>query len=123
MRVVVDTNVFISAALKGDPAALRLCLERIIGARRGRPAPLELPAVASVADLTAAMTAVVAAAAEGSITPDEAFALSQTVESFTRTFEAAYEEICRNWRLDRWRRSEAAQRQAALRKEQGGTGL
>jgi hypothetical protein len=44
------------------------------------------------------MTAVIAAVAQGAITPDEAAALSQTVESFTRTLDAAHVERRRFWR-------------------------
>src|SRR5207342_1485742 len=80
------TRKAIELALAGDPVALRLCLERIVGPRRGRAVELvgelALPALASVADLAGAMTRVAAAATQGAITPDEALALSQMVESF-----------------------------------------
>jgi hypothetical protein len=44
------------------------------------------------------MAAVVAAAAQGVITPDEALTLAQTVESYTRTLEAAHIAVKRHWR-------------------------
>jgi len=43
------------------------------------------------------MAAVIAAAAQGVITPDEALALAQTVESCTRTLEAAHITRRRHW--------------------------
>jgi hypothetical protein len=78
--------------------------------RRGRAVELvgelALPALASVADLSSAMSRVAAAATQGAITPDEALALSQMVESFTRTLVAMHDERVRNWRYDMWKRSE-----------------
>lgn len=112
------TRKAVELALNGDPAALRLCLERIIGVRRGRPVDLVLPSVATVADLAAAMAAITAAAAQGMITPDEAVALSQMVESFTRTLDAAHVERRRRWRGILWKQSAEQARGAALRKKQ-----
>ena len=66
------TRKAVELALAGDPAALRLCLDRIVGVRRGRPVDLTLPPIASIADLAAAMAAIAAAAAQGMITPEEA---------------------------------------------------
>ncbi len=91
----------IESAHAGDSVAMRLCLDRIIGPRRGRPVELALPPIGRTADLAAAMTAVIAAVAQRAITPDEAVALSQTVESFTRTLDAAYVERRRFWRGQR----------------------
>jgi hypothetical protein len=88
----------VEMALAGDGVALRFCLARILGTRRGRPAELDLPPLATVADLAAAMSAVAAAATQGALTPDEALALSQMVESFTRTIEATWEEKANCWR-------------------------
>lgn len=82
----------VEMALGGDPVALRFCLARILRTRRGRPAELDLPPVTGAADLRAAMSAVTAAAGDGAITPDEAVALSQMVEGFTRTLAAVYIE-------------------------------
>jgi hypothetical protein len=53
------------------------------------------------------MTRVAAAATQGAITPDEALALSQMVESFTRTPAAVHDETVRNWRYDMWKKSES----------------
>lgn len=113
------TRKAVEMALAGDATALRLCLERIVGARRGRPVDLVLPPIASIADLAAAMAAIAAAAAEGLITPEEAVALSQMVESFARTLDAAHVERRRRWRGVLWKQSAAAARgEKALRKKQ-----
>src|SRR6266536_6339065 len=60
------TRKAVELALAGDPVALRLCLERIVGARRGRPVDLvgglALPPLASAGDLAGAVGSVAAAA-------------------------------------------------------------
>jgi hypothetical protein len=100
------TRKAVELALTGDPVALRLCLDRIIGVRRGRPVEfvgeLAVPRVATARDLAAAMSSVVAAATQGAITPDEAVALAQMVESFARTLDAAHVERRRYWRGRLW---------------------
>ncbi|MGH7092155.1 MAG: DUF5681 domain-containing protein [Stellaceae bacterium] len=82
------TRKAVELALGGDTAALRLCLDRIVGPRRGRPVAFDLPPLVSAADLAAAMAAIAAAAAGGAITPDEAVALAQMIDIFTRAIEA-----------------------------------
>ena len=100
------TRKAIELALAGDPIALRLCLDRIVGVRRGRPVELvgelAVPPIANVRDLAAAMSSVAAAATQGAITPDEAVALGQMVESFTRILDAAHVERKRYWRGRLW---------------------
>ncbi|HEY8871660.1 MAG TPA: DUF5681 domain-containing protein [Stellaceae bacterium] len=86
------TRKAVELALAGDAAALRLCLDRVLAPRRGRPVELALPPIDSAADLVSAMAAVVAAAASGAITPDEALTLSQMANSFIPTLAAREEE-------------------------------
>jgi hypothetical protein len=69
--------------------ALRLCLERIIPPRRGRPMQLGLPLVRGAADLGGTMAAITNAAASGAITPGEAAELARVVEIFVRAFETS----------------------------------
>ncbi len=52
------------------------------------------------------------------ITPDEAVALSQMVESFTRTLDSAHVERRRRWRGVLWKQSAEQARGTALRKKQ-----
>ena len=75
-------------ALAGDAAAMRLCLDRIIAPRRERPVQVALPSVRNAADLGPAMAAVTDAAAQGMISPAEAFDLSQVLESYLRVVAA-----------------------------------
>lgn len=66
------TQKAISMALAGDTVALRLCLDRIAPPRKDAPISIALPAVRSAADAVEASASVLAAVAEGEISPDEA---------------------------------------------------
>ena len=83
----------IEMALAGDPVAVRFCLGRLIGTRRGQPLVLDdagdFPAVSGPGDLGAAVAAVTAALAEGRITPEEALHLSQMLDGLPQLFDAA----------------------------------
>jgi hypothetical protein len=83
------TRKAIDLALAGDPAALRLCLDRIVGPRRGRPVIFALPEIDDAEQLGAAITAIAAAVAQGTLTPEEALSLSQMLEGFVRSFDAS----------------------------------
>jgi hypothetical protein len=111
------TRKAVELPLTGDPVALRLCLDRIVGVRRGRPVELALPPITRIADLAAAMASVATAAAQGTITPEEALALSQMVDTFARTLEATHVEWRRHWRGVLWRQSVEKMLPAALRKK------
>jgi hypothetical protein len=69
--------------------ALRLCLERIIPPRRGRPVRLGLPLLRDAADCGGAMAAITNAAVDGSITPGDAAELARVVEIFVRAVETS----------------------------------
>jgi hypothetical protein len=58
-------------ALDGDHHAMRLCMERILPARRERTIRLELPEGDQPADISAALSAITAAITAGQITPIE----------------------------------------------------
>jgi len=83
------TRKAVELALAGDPAALRLCLDRTIAPRRERPVELALPPIHSAADILGAIKAVAGAVGRGAITPGEAVALSQMIESFLRAIDAS----------------------------------
>jgi hypothetical protein len=72
----------IELALAGDTMALRLCLERIVPARRERLAPFALPTLAEAADARDAMAAVLGAAAEGELTPGEGAVIAKLITDF-----------------------------------------
>ena len=77
----------VELALKGNPAAMKLYLERLVP-RRGRAVKLELPAVESAADIAPAMGAIARAVAAGGVSPYDGAELSRLVESWVRALEA-----------------------------------
>jgi hypothetical protein len=83
------TRRAVELALAGDGMALRLCLERIIPPRRGRPVRLGLQPVRGAADLGGTMAAITTAAIDGGITPGEAAELARVVEIFVRAVETS----------------------------------
>ena len=45
----------VSAAKAGDPTAMRLCVERLVPLRKGRPVVFDLPPVKTAADIAGAV--------------------------------------------------------------------
>jgi hypothetical protein len=92
----------IEMALAGDAVAVRFCLGRLLGNRRGQPVEIDLPPVAAPADLAGAVTAVAAAIAEGGLTPEEGMQLSRMLAGFPRALApsavaAAEEPPAEDW--------------------------
>jgi hypothetical protein len=81
------TRKAVELALDGNTMALRMCLDRIGPPRRERAVPIKLPPVRDAADLAGTMTAIIAAAGEGAISPDEGGRLARLVEIFLRAVE------------------------------------
>jgi hypothetical protein len=82
------TRKAIELAKAGDLAALRLCLDRVCPPRKDRPVTFAMPTLETAADVKRAASAMVAAVAEGELTPSEASELSRLLDSFTRLLEA-----------------------------------
>jgi hypothetical protein len=82
------TRKALEHAYDGDPVAVRFCLGRILGNRRGQPVELDLPAIAEPADLGAAVGAITEAVAEGNLTPEEAMHLARMLDGFPRILAA-----------------------------------
>ena len=82
------TRKVIERALEGDGTALRLCLDRLAPPRRDRPVPFDMPALKEAADCRDAFAAIVAATAEGELTPREGTALAKLVASFAAVDDA-----------------------------------
>jgi hypothetical protein len=78
------TRKAIQLALAGDTTALRLCIERLVPPRKDRPISLDLPPIASAADVANAVAAVLRAVAEGRVTPSEAMAVTSLIEALGR---------------------------------------
>lgn len=66
------TQKAIELAKDGDGSAIRLCMDRLAPPRKDSPVMFELPVIETAADTVAASAALLAAVAEGDITPDEA---------------------------------------------------
>lgn len=81
-RVVADARA-------GDMRAAEVILARVWPARRGRPVMLALPPMVTASDLPAALGAVTAAVANGTITPDEGLAVASILDMQRRGIEAA----------------------------------
>ena len=82
------TRKAIELAKAGDMAALRLCMDRLAPPRKDRPVIFELPPVACAADAVKAAAALVAAVADGDLTPVEAGELGKLIEAYVRALEA-----------------------------------
>jgi hypothetical protein len=63
-------------------------MDRIIPPRKDRQIQFELPAIKSVNDATKASAALVAAVAEGKLTPSEASELAKLIDTCVRSIEA-----------------------------------
>ncbi len=74
------TQRAIELALRGDPTALRLCLERIYPRGRDRPVPFPLPPIEKAADLVVAANRICSGIGTGEISPNEALALLRVVD-------------------------------------------
>jgi hypothetical protein len=78
------TRKAVEMAKEGDTTALRLCMDRLMPARKDRHVPFALPKLETAADAVKATAALVEAVAAGDLTPSEAAELSKLVEGFTR---------------------------------------
>jgi hypothetical protein len=83
----------IAAAKGGDSTAMRLCIERLIPVRKGRPVMFDLPAIATAADVTSVLGTVVEAMAQGELTPDEAGTVVGVIEAKRRAIETVEFEL------------------------------
>src|SRR6516225_8575498 len=90
------TRKAVELALGGDPAALRLCLDRVIAPHRQRLVPFALPPMRMPADLAAATEAIVAAVGRGVLAPAEAVELAKVVATFANAVEVT--AGCGRWK-------------------------
>jgi len=77
----------IRAAKGGDVAAIKLVLERVAPLPRNRPVRFYMPPIETADDLGEAMGAILQAAADGELTPDEAVSIANLIETRRRTIE------------------------------------
>jgi hypothetical protein len=76
----------IELAKKGNVRCLEYCLDRLLPKRSGRPLDLQLPAIKSVHDLIAAMSAVTTAVNNGDLTAEEATHVVRWFEGYANIF-------------------------------------
>ena len=77
----------IAAAKGGDPTAMRLCVERLVPLRKGRPVVFDLPPVKTAADIAGTVGGLARAMAAGELTTDEASAAASVIEMHRRAIE------------------------------------
>jgi hypothetical protein len=74
-------------ALKGDPTALRLCMERLIPPRKEHPVIFKLSAATTATEVAAAVDAVLQGVARGKLTPAEGQMIANILEGRRRVIE------------------------------------
>jgi hypothetical protein len=78
----------VELGLKGDPAALRLCLERIAPPRKDRLIEFDLPVCEKAEDLPKAYQSVLQAVSTARISPSEGRLMMEMLEFQKRALEA-----------------------------------
>jgi Family of unknown function (DUF5681) len=81
------TQKAVDLALAGDITALRLCLDRILPARRDRPVSFEMVPINTASDAKAASAALLQAVAAGILTPSEGSEIGKLVEGYVKSIE------------------------------------
>jgi hypothetical protein len=86
-RAEATAKSILDRADAGNPAAMRLCMERIAPVGANRPVAIDLPQVNTPDDVAAAARAVMAALCQGAISAREAINLLTVVERAARLAE------------------------------------
>jgi hypothetical protein len=74
-------------ALDGDLVALRLCLERLLPARKDSHVSFSLPEMKSARDTSSALAAILEAVSIGDLSPIEAQSIAALIETYRKTLE------------------------------------
>jgi hypothetical protein len=77
-------ETLVTRAKNGEPAALRIAMDRILPTGRGRPLPIELPPVRSSDDAQVAVGTIMDALKHGALSAREAVDLINVVRALTR---------------------------------------
>ena len=77
----------VEKAKEGDPTALRLCLDRMLPPRRDRPITFDFEEIKCPADAVKASASVLAACADGTVSPDEATKVMNLIASHANMLE------------------------------------
>ena len=81
-------NKLVAMAVAGNIGALRLCLDRLVPARKNEPLVCEMPPLAKAADAVAVIAGLASAAVAGDVTADEAAKLAKVISLYVKTLEA-----------------------------------
>lgn len=81
------TRKAVELAKGGHPMALRLCLDRLLPPRKDRPINFTLPKITGAEDLAKALGAILAAVAQGEITPGEGQTLTAILDAYRKGLE------------------------------------
>jgi hypothetical protein len=73
--------------LQGDVTALKMCWDRLIPIRKGRPVRFKLPSIRTVEDIADAHDRVLALVADGSLTPEEGQRIGDLIDRRLRAME------------------------------------
>ena len=76
-------------AMKGDPTALRLCVERLIPVAKPPATRFRLPKMETPADFNKVLLSVIQQTSKGRLSAFEAEALARVVDSHLRTIEVS----------------------------------
>jgi Family of unknown function (DUF5681) len=93
------TQKAVDLALAGDITALRLCLDRILPARRDRPVSFKMVPINTANDAKAASAALLDAVAGGNLTPSEASEIGKLIDGYVKSIEVT-EVLARLDRLE-----------------------
>jgi hypothetical protein len=86
-------DAVVNAAKNGDPTAMRLCVERLVPLRKGRPVVFDLQPIKTAADIAGAVGELARAMAAGELTTDEASAAASVIEMHRRAIETTEIEL------------------------------
>jgi hypothetical protein len=75
-------------AMKGDPTAMRLCIERLLPVCKPPASRFRLPPLHNAADSMKALPAVMREVAQGRLSAQDGEAMARMIESYRRTLEA-----------------------------------
>lgn len=81
------TRKAVEMALNGDMAAIRLCLERLVPARKEMPVMVNLPKLEKAEDIITFTARLIALVGSGDLCPGEAAALSGLADRFAKALE------------------------------------
>lgn len=82
------TRKAIELAQEGDTTAMKLCLERIIPAKKDAPVTFKLPAIKSADDVIKVQTGILREVSKGEMTPMEASRISAVIGELREAFVA-----------------------------------